>query len=93
MTLCVNSLKRETSEGREILSKGNKMKKLLAVFIILGSFLIGFLCGVLMSNRYSTETIRKGFRIIKTDKLTGKIEIYDYNSTQGRYLKKTEIKN
>lgn len=69
------------------------MKKLLAVFIILGSFLIGFLSGVLMSNRYSTETIRKGFRIIKTDKLTGKIEIYDYNSTQGRYLKKTEIKN
>lgn len=69
------------------------MKKLLFILIVLCSFLIGILSGVLISNRYSTETIRKGFRIIKTDKLTGKIEIYDYNSTQGRYLKKTEIKN
>ena len=69
------------------------MKKLLTVFIILGSFLIGFLCGVLISNRYSTETAREGYRIIKTDKLTGKIEYYDYNSTQRKYLKRGEIIN
>lgn len=68
------------------------MKKIFIVFIIMGSFLIGFLSGILMSNRYSTETIAKGYRIIKTDKLTGKVEIYDYNRSQRQYFKTTEIK-
>ena len=69
------------------------MKKLLFVFIILGSFLIGFLSGVLMSNRYSTQIAYEGYRIIKTDKPTGEVEVYDYNSKQRKYSKITEIKD
>jgi len=80
--------------AREIFSKGKiKMKKLLFVFIVLASFLVGFLSGVLISNRYSTETVREGYRIIKIDKLTGKIEYYDYNSAQRKYIKGGEINN
>jgi len=68
------------------------MKKLLFVFIILASFLIGFLSGILISNRYSSETTLEGLRIIKTDKLTGKIEIFTFKGSPRRYIKTGEIR-
>lgn len=67
------------------------MKKSLIVFVVLISLLIGFLGGVLLLNRYSTEAIMRGLKIIKTDKLTGKMEVYQVGKGGG-YFKIQEIK-
>ena len=52
------------------------MKKGLIVFIVLVAFVVGIVVGINLAERYTTRSEIQGLQLIKTDRLTGKIEIW-----------------
>jgi len=67
------------------------MKKHILIIVILASFLVGFISGVLISNRYQTTTAHGGSTVIKTNRLTGKVVYSRYDVDRKTYGKYVEI--
>ena len=67
------------------------MKKQIVIVLVFVSFLVGFILGILLSNRYQTTATHQGSTIIRTDRLTGKVEYSRYNPENGGYSRYIEI--